>query len=176
MPGAAFLEGETVTLRTLEEEDLPFCRDAVNDPDVRGSIETTRPMSLAAEREWFEDLQANDDHVVLLICVDGEPVGTVGLDGIDRRAGVAEIGYLVVPSHWGNGYATAAVELLAGYAFDELRLNRVQAHVYEFNEASKRVLEKAGFEAEGVKREGDFVAGAHVDVHWYGLLSGDWTD
>lgn len=175
MPGAAFLRGETVTLRPVEEADLVFCRDTVNQPEVWTAIEHSRPMNRLAEREWLEETTTSDEAIVVLICVDEEPVGIVGLSDIDWRAGAADVGYLVAPDHWGNGYATEAVELLVGYALDTLRLNRVRAHVRAVNGASMRVLEKVGFTEDGVLREGDFVDGSHVDVHVFGLLADEFA-
>lgn len=69
-----------------------------------------------------------------------------------------------------------AVRSLAGYAFDERRLHRVAADVYAPNDASKRVLEKVGFEREGVRRSHAFVEGEHVDVYEYGLLESTWRE
>ena len=73
MPGAAFLQGDQVTLRTIEEADLPFLRDTVNHPDVRRGTGFLTPVNAAQEQEWFESGASGDDSVDLLICVDGEP-------------------------------------------------------------------------------------------------------
>jgi RimJ/RimL family protein N-acetyltransferase len=114
---------------------------------------------------------ADDDNVHLLVCVDGEPVGSTGLF-VDRPTwGTAEVGYSIAPSHWDNGYATDALRQLCGYAFEERRLHKVVARSYETNPASSRVLEKVGFEQEGVLRREAFVQGEYVDLHRYGLLA-----
>ncbi|WP_435156498.1 GNAT family N-acetyltransferase [Haladaptatus sp. DFWS20] len=80
------------------------------------------------------------------------------------------------PDEWGNGYATAAVELLTEYGFNDRRLEKVWASVYAHNEASARVLEKAGFEHEAVHRKEAFVNGDRVDIHYYGLLRDEWQE
>jgi len=64
----------------------------------------------------------------------------------------AEIGYWVGEPYWGKGYATAAVQLLTQYAFEELDVLRLYAYVYGYNAASMRVLEKAGFQKEAIIR------------------------
>ena len=97
----------------------------------------------------------------------------IGLNGLDEGNGVAELGYWIAPEAWGNGYATDAARTMTEYAFDQRRLRRVQARVVDFNEASARVLEKAGFEREGVHREAVFLDGEHRDVVWYGRLASD---
>ena len=80
------------------------------------------------------------------------------------------------PEAWGEGYATEATELLVAYGFDQLRFNKVVAHAFAFNAASRRVLEKVGFTEEGVDREEAFIDGEYVDVHRYGLLEREWRE
>jgi RimJ/RimL family protein N-acetyltransferase len=56
----------------------------------------------------------------------------------------AEIGYWIGKPYWGKGYASFAVQHLLSFAFNQLQLSRVYAHVLDYNEASKKVLEKNG--------------------------------
>lgn len=174
MPGPVFLQGDTVELRTIEEEDIEFLQGMVNDPRVRGSITAVDPVTRGKERDWVASLPDNEGFH-FLVCVDAEPVGTVGLKPPNEVWGTAEVGYLIAPEHWGNGYATDAVTTVCGYAFEEQRLNKVYATVFVTNPASRRVLEKAGFKEEGLLREEAFVAGEHVDVRRYGLLAEEWS-
>jgi RimJ/RimL family protein N-acetyltransferase len=111
---------------------------------------------------------------VLLVCADGDPVGNVGLHDVDTAFGTAELGYYVHPDAWSNGYATDAVGQVVGYAFAELRLHKVSARCFEHNDGSRRVLEKNGFQREGVLREEAFVNDEHVDMYRYGLLAEEW--
>lgn len=173
MPGPVFLDGEQVTLRPVEEEDLAFLQRDINDPKVRQPLAAMTPVNAAQEQDWFEQMN-EDAGVSLLICTDDEPVGTIGLSDINETWGHAEVGYWVTPDAWGEGYATAATELLVGYGFDQRRFNKVIAHAFDFNIGSRRVLEKVGFTEEGVHREEAFVNGEFVDVHRYGLLAREW--
>jgi RimJ/RimL family protein N-acetyltransferase len=173
MPGPIFLEGDSVTLHPVEEEDLGFLQRLVNDPRVRRGIQSVAPLTLEDEREWHESVVEGDD-VHLLVCDDDGPVGVVGLNALDESDGTAEVGYFLAPGSWGNGYATDAVERAVAYAFTERRLHKVYANVFASNDASRRVLEKAGFEREGVHREQCFVDGEHVDIYRYGLLVSEW--
>lgn len=173
MPGAVFLRGDDVTLRTVEEEDLEFIQDYVNDPDVRAGLSMSMPINGEQEREYFEERISSDEDVHLLICSDDEAVGMIGLDVGDRH-GTAEIGISIAPEFHGNGYGTEASRLLTTYAFDELRMHRVMARAFAFNEASKRIWEKLGFEQEGRHREAAFTGGEHVDVVFFGALADEW--
>ena len=63
MPGPAFLVGETVSLRTVEEEDVEFLRDAVNDPEVWRTTLMVEPKNAEQEREFFEEVVCEDGSV-----------------------------------------------------------------------------------------------------------------
>jgi len=86
---------------------------------------------------------------------EGELAGSIGLaplDDVYKRT--AEIGYYVAEPCWGRGIATEAVRGLTAYAFDSFpELVRIQAAVFEWNPASMRVLEKAGYEREALLRQ-----------------------
>lgn len=89
------------------------------------------------------------------------------------RAHRAEIGYWLARPFWGQGIMTDAVRAFVRYAFSELELLRLTAHVFENNVASSRVLEKNGFLLEGKLREHFFKDGNFLDARLYGLLKHD---
>jgi RimJ/RimL family protein N-acetyltransferase len=174
MVGAPYLSGERLSLRTFEEEDVEFVSDGVNDPSVWKSVGgQSTPTNRLLEREFFEDV-SHDGDAVAFVATDGEtPVGMVELQPIDWEKGVAEVGVWIAATQQGNGYATEAMRLVVDYAFDQLRLHKVRTEVFDFNEASRRLMDRVGFEREGVLREEDYVDGRYVDVHRYGLLESE---
>ena len=174
MPGPTFIEGERVSLHPVEEEDAEFFQRVVNDPDVRQSIGRVEPINRRQEEEYLESLD-DTDGVQFVVVADDDRVGTVSLMDVTATFGNGEIGYFFAPESWGNGYATEATELVVDYAFAERRLHKVYAHVFAFNDASRHVLEKNGFEREGTQREQVYVDGEYVDVYRYGLLEDEWA-
>lgn len=101
-------------------------------------------------------------------------IGAVGADshqpGISHRA---EIGYWLAKPHWGRGIMTDVVDSYITYAFAELQLLKLVAHVFDFNTASARVLEKNGFKLEGHLKKHYMKNGKLVDARIYGLLKED---
>jgi RimJ/RimL family protein N-acetyltransferase len=153
----------------MEDEDVEFCQRLINDPRVRTRLFQSGPTNSHQEQEFIE--AATEDGANVLVCVDGDPVGIVGYNDVNDVWGTAEIGYMIDPAEWGNGYATDALRTLTADAFDQRRLHKLHAHVYATNPASQRVLEKVGYVEEGVHRKEAFVDGEYVDVHRYGLLA-----
>lgn len=68
------------------------------------------------------------------------------------------------------------LELVVGYAFEELRLHRVSATAFATNERAMARLRATGFREEGVTREDAFVGGEHADTHHFGLLEDEWRE
>ncbi|QSG02616.1 GNAT family N-acetyltransferase [Natranaeroarchaeum sulfidigenes] len=173
MPGPVFLEGEHVALRTIEEDDLEYLQEQINDPQVWRAIGRDRPVNAAQEQSFYEDVVCTEDNVTLMI-TDEDAVGTVGLNGIDTGNDRAELGYWVDPEHHRMGYGSDAASRIIEYGFQQLGLHRIEARVFEFNDASQALLESVGFVEEGVHRDAEFIDGVYQDVHWYGLLEGEW--
>ena len=84
------------------------------------------------------------------------------------------IGYCLDEPAWGKRYATEAVRAMIQWAYGALDLNRIEAELDTRNAASARVLEKLGFEREGLRREDCIVSGEVSDSWIYGLLRRDW--
>lgn len=99
----------------------------------------------------------------------GGLIGGCGLHGIDNGE-KAEVGYWLSKPHWGRGITTRCVRAACEFGFREYGLQRIYARVFEFNVASARVLEKAGFALEGVLRKHHFREGWGIDVRMYGRL------
>ena len=106
---------------------------------------------------------------------DGQLIGTCGyydLHPYHRRAG---IGYELAPSFWAQGIMTEALQAILGYGFDELDLVRIQATVMPGNTASVRLLERLGFQREGVLRAYErWGSKGHLNLAMFSLLDRDY--
>ena len=93
-----------------------------------------------------------------------ELIGNIGLYQVLRGPlQSAIVGYSLSQYHNGKGYATEAVKLLVNYAFHTLHLHRIEAGVMPHNIASIRVLEKAGFQKEGIAKKNVKINGRWED-------------
>ena len=80
------------------------------------------------------------------------------------------IGYAMDESYVGKGIVSEAVELVVNFAFRDIGLHRIEAYVAPENKASIRVLEKTGFQQEGLLRKLLFINGKWVDHYMYARL------
>ncbi|MEW4278540.1 GNAT family N-acetyltransferase [Priestia megaterium] len=100
----------------------------------------------------------------------GELIGTVGLNQWNQKHKRAEIGYELHPQHWGHGYASEAASAVMAYGFATLQLVRIGAVVFLENKASQHVLEKLGFQQEGVLKNYMYQNGKAHDTLVYSSL------
>jgi RimJ/RimL family protein N-acetyltransferase len=182
MPGARVKSGERVTLRTVEKEDVPFLQRASANPEIRYPL--GNPLQNQEQLSVPEDDDASDQ---FLVCLDGPDAGPgqPDEDSVQRLGAVyvgdadwkrPELGYWLVPEYHGQGYGTEAVALVLDYVFRTYDTPAVGARAYDFNGASRGLLESLGFEEEGRMRKQRFIDGAHRDTVQYGLLRREWRD
>jgi RimJ/RimL family protein N-acetyltransferase len=153
-----------VAARHVEERDIPIVAPAFRDPDI-GELRATL-------RERLPELRARGVLVPYVIedTADETVLGGLTLRHFDPMRHVIEVGYWLFAQARGRGLATLAVRAAAREAFAS-GLWRVEAHVRIGNEASERVLERAGFTREGTKRRFLRHGRERVDATVFSLLA-----
>jgi RimJ/RimL family protein N-acetyltransferase len=144
-------------------EWMPWCH-----PDY--SIEESRTFIESQPDKWEKGEEYN---FAISYNTGGLYLGGCGLRVIDRNIGIANLGYWIRTSQTNKGIATAAALLLAGFAFNELRLNRVEITIAVDNQASLRVAEKAGATKEGILRKRLIKTDTPCDAVMFSLIPQD---
>ncbi|MEP0545458.1 MAG: GNAT family N-acetyltransferase [Rhodothermales bacterium] len=130
-------------------EHAPAIQRLASHPDVAATTLVPHPYPDDGAVRFVEDLvlpgRAAGTQYAFVIVAGGEVVGHISVKNVDRARGEAEIGYWIGRPYWGRGYASEAVRRIVAFAFEEIGLRRLYAHVLAHNPASGRVLEKAGF-------------------------------
>lgn len=105
------------------------------------------------------------------IVTDDKVIGSIGVfrcDNIHSRT--AEMGYYIDEAYWGKGLGTSAVKQTCKYVFEHTDIIRIFAEPFAYNTASCRVLEKAGFQLEGILRSNAVKNGNVLDMKMYGYV------
>lgn len=100
-------------------------------------------------------------------------IGGIAVNHIDKFQGKATIGYWLGEKYWKQNYGSEALKALINFAFDKLKLRRLEAGVFKENMASAKLLEKHGFKKEGIRKEShrSKATGKIHDEICYGLLN-----
>jgi ribosomal-protein-alanine N-acetyltransferase len=169
------LETERLLLRQLVEADAPALFEYFRDPeytqfvsfDMHTSVDQTRGfitlMSNMYQQKdsirWGIELKESK-HLI----------GTTGLHFWKREIRCAEVGYHVGRPYWSRGFATEVLYALVDFGFHRMNLNRIEGRHNAGNDASGRVMEKVGFQKEGIWRQREIKYGKPVDVIQFSLL------
>jgi ribosomal-protein-serine acetyltransferase len=165
-------------LRPYTIEDAPAFAAAVN--ESAASVGQWMDWAHAGYTEeealsWFAYCDAaraaGSAHEFGIFLPDGTSlVGGAGLNHVNTLHGFCNLGYWVRASRQRQGVALAAVQALAPYAFDELKLTRVEIVVADGNLPSMAVAKKAGAMWECLARKRLRVKGKPVDAHMFSLV------
>lgn len=170
-----WIETERLYLRALEKCDNDMLLQLINDPDTEFLLGGwSFPVSSNDQNKWFETLSNTRDQLRCIVeeKENGTAIGTVMLTSIDYKNGTANIHIkLANENNRGKGYGRESVKALIAYAFDELRLNCIYAHIHALNEPSQHMFEKCGFVREGILRSRLFKRGQFIDVYSYSILA-----
>ncbi len=171
------IETNRLYLRALEKKDNEMLLELINDPDTEFLLGGwSFPVSSSDQDRWYDALSKSNNTLRCIIEVkeDRDSIGTIMLTDIDYKNGTAAIHIkLANEKNRGKGYGQECVKALVSYAFDELRLNCIYAHIHALNEPSWRMFEKCGFSREGVLRSRLFKRGSFIDVYSYSMLKDD---
>ena len=94
----------------------------------------------------------------------GKMIGTCGFTKFDYSNNSAEIGYVLNPSFWGNGYCTEAVKKIIEFGFETLKLNRIEARYIKENTMSRKVMERSGMLFEGTMKSAIYNKNKYCDI------------
>ena len=167
-----------VTLRYLELDDIDTLYRWETDIELALWSGWTIPRIHAAFRQKYEQriTEPEKDLEMLGIEFEGQLVGYVQLAVIDDHERRAAVGILVGEKRmWGRGIASTALRILLDYAFTVRNLERVYAEVYGFNQRSLRLMERVGFQKEGILRQHEIHNGARQDMHFFGMLKAEFN-
>jgi diamine N-acetyltransferase len=148
------LKNDRIILRAVEPEDLDLLYKWENDSALWHLGDTTSPYSRYALKQYLSQAHLSVYELKQLRLMierreTGGAIGIVDLYDFDLHNKKAGVGILLDPAYRKNGLATAAVELLAGYAFSFLKLRQLYVYVAVTNEASQALFARCGFTVSG---------------------------
>ena len=150
MFASATIHTDRFLLRQFCSDDLVFIFEGLSHPDViryygvsYASLEETNEQLI-----WFNTLQKNETGIWWAICDQESLVclGAIGFNDLSKTDQKAEIGFWLLPEHWGKGIVKEVANPICNYAFKKLGLRKIEAMVETENENSRKVLQKLDFD------------------------------
>jgi [ribosomal protein S5]-alanine N-acetyltransferase len=168
------LETERLRLEPLRTEDAPDLFPIMGDPEIMAwwdVPEIDDPDAVAhLVQGQVEDMGSGRAiYWSMRTLADGRFLGSCDLSEIDRRHRRAEVGFILGREAWGQGYALEAMRTIIAYAATT-GLRKLSARTHLGNRRSEHLLERLGFEEEGLLRGHILKAGERRDCRIFGLL------
>ena len=154
----------TDTSRSYLKEWLPWL-------DFTNSEEDTKKFIQGCLKGY-----ADSKSLTTVILFKGEVVGIAGFNSISSSNKTASIGYWLGKGYQGNGIVTKVAKALTDYAFEYLKLNKVEIRAAVKNKKSRSIPERLGFVHEGTIRQAEWLYDHYVDHAVYGVLAREWGE
>lgn len=163
-----------ITLRSLQASDRTQLASLANNWNIWKNVRDQMPYPYTEDNADFfiNHVASSKENHIRAILHNDTFCGMIGLHpqkDVYRLS--AELGYWIGEPFWGKGIATEAVHQMTSFGFSHLNLNRIYAGVYGHNIASMRVLEKCGFEKEGIFKNAVIKNNVIIDEHRFAKLA-----
>jgi RimJ/RimL family protein N-acetyltransferase len=173
------LMGRRVLLREPREDDGPALFRYTSDREVTRFLAMEPPGviddTLCFISRCREQRSRGTEYVFVISDVTtDEPMGIICLRHVDTAMRTAQVGTWLGRERWGSGANAEAKRLVLDFAFDRLRLHRVEARIAVANTRSRRAFERLGATKEGLLRESFFKDGQYQDQYLYVVLEQEW--
>jgi RimJ/RimL family protein N-acetyltransferase len=173
--GVPVLETERLVLRTPRLDDAEAIATLINDRRIAENLtRVPHPYTVADAEGFIGWANKNDSEAAFLITLPDDTI--IGGCGVGVLSGTdPEIGYWLGVPYWGNGYATEAAHAVVDHAFADLGYERLESGARVSNPASRRVLEKCGFQWTGVILQRSRALNSSVPCDRFRLDRGLWA-
>jgi len=164
----------TAVLRDMQADDLPMVLSWRNSERVRMNMYTTHLISEEEHRRWWDNQSGNEQTRLLIAEIDSEAVGVVTFTHYTGPDGTASWAFYTgdkAPRGAGSQMEVAALE----YAFDNLKLRKLECEVLDFNMPVVNLHLRYGFSVEGLFREAHLREDGAHDVYRLAMLASDWS-
>ncbi len=169
-----YIETERLILRKVKKSDAAdlyeYCRSSISakfaDWAPHENLGVTKQYI-----SWLLSSVRRGEYMTWVIEIKetGKVIGTCSFTSMDKSFRVAEIGYGIISSYWGKGFATEAVSAIMEYGFCTIGLCRIFARIMKENVRSIHLASRVGMECEGFMKKAVWCKEAPHDLYYYAI-------
>ncbi|MFW6257335.1 MAG: GNAT family N-acetyltransferase [Prolixibacteraceae bacterium] len=169
------IETDRFTLRQFTDDDLENVFSGLSNPEVT-KYYGVRFDSLKATEEqmdWFKNLENENKGIWWAIGSKDDKIfyGACGFNDLDKQNRKAEVGFWLLPDHWGKGIMTEVMPLICEFGIKNLSLHRIEGFVDSENEKCKKALARLEFNYEGTMVDCEIKNERFVSIDIYARIT-----
>lgn len=179
------LETKRLILRPPKKTDWKDIVEGASDLEVsKMLLVVPHPYKKKDALGWVNSCMAkwkkkdkSDYTFFIVLKSENKVIGATGIHELDKRQGKAVTGSWINKRYWRKGYILEAKVPVLDFAFNKLKLRKIETSAFVENSASNKMSKKLGFRLEGTKRQSVISKsdGKIHDENIYGLLRKEWT-
>jgi len=168
------IETKRLILSEAKMNDAKELIAIANEPSIaKGLSSFAYPFGEKEANEWLRKVTQEDYKALFLREKSSlKLLGAIIID-ISKKHNHATLSYFLAKEYRNRGLMSEALRAVTHFCFEELDLIRVAAHHFHTNLASKRVLQKSGFELEGIRKKHFKKENEYLDIYDYGIIRRD---
>ena len=176
------LETDRLILRLWQESDAPDLFEYAKDPRVGPSAGWPVHETIETSNMIIDGFIKENDVYAIVLKEENKVIGSLGLHEYKSDEALAgevqrEVGYVLNPIYWGQGLVPEAVKAVIKYGFEELDLDLIWCGYFSFNEKSKSVVHKCGFNYQFTKNKTlPLLENKEVEQLYYNITKADYLN
>lgn len=175
------IETNRFYLRIIDPKYAEDIFEYAQDPEVSKCLTWTPHKNIEDTKKFIEAaIDAYINRIMVVWVIEQKEtqkaIGTISLMNFFPQHASCEVGYALSRKYWGNGITTEVLRAVVKFCFEEILINRIEAHSFPRNIASQQVLKKCGFKYEGTLREKMIIKEKFVDLKVFSHLRNEFMN
>ncbi len=172
------LHGKQVNFCKITKNDLATLQKWRNSSEIWPYNTQYVLLNMINQQQWYEQITQKNSERVMFMVTDkmGKPIGICGLIHINLKAKIASVAIIIGEKKYQNkGFGTEILQMLLCYGFNQIRLHRIEAEVFTYNQASAKLFKKLNFKQEVILRDSLWRNGKWWDILILSILQNEYT-
>ena len=165
---------ELKTVHDCDDDTIEALRKLRNLPSIRDNMYTNHEISPDEHFNWASRQKDNQHEIFFFVFYEAKLIGGASLNKVDKLNKRAEWAFYLSPDRQGKGLGAALEYKMLEFSFTEIKLNKLDCEVLEFNTSVISMHKRFGFKEEGCRRARIIRDGKPIDAVLLGITAKEW--
>lgn len=172
------LRGKRVNFCKITINDLTTLQKWRNSSEIWPYNTQYVLLNMINQQQWYKQItQKNSDRIMFMVTDKmGKPIGVCGLIHINLKAKIASVAIIIGEKKYqSKGFGTEILQMLLDYGFNQIRIHRIEAEIFAYNQVSAKLFKKLNFKQEVILRDSLWRNGKWWDILILSILQNEYA-